>query len=154
MCAGDIVDQGRNVIVFGLPEAKFSWQQLQYRWPNKAQPGQLENHMRGTLQEIGLYRPTDLFWYRAECTPSEKVFVRSVGGLVGLIAARHGGPEKFDSLEHLAACANRVVLRVLGDVGQLPFNVLTMDFISDQVGDQRCVPDRRDDHIIISRILS
>ena len=89
--------------------------------------------MRGTLQEIGLYRPTDLFWYRAECTPSEKVCTRSMGGLIGLINARHGGPEKFDSLEHLAACANRVVLRVLSDVNKVAFNVLTMDFINDQV---------------------
>jgi hypothetical protein len=89
--------------------------------------------MRGTLQEISLYRPTDLFWYRAECTPTSKVFVRSYGGLMGLVAARHGGPEKFDSMEHLASCANRVVLRVLEDINQLPVNVLTMDFVSDQV---------------------
>jgi hypothetical protein len=130
---GDIIDLGRNVIIYGLPEAKFSWQQLQYRWPNKSQPGHLETHMRGTMQEIGLYRPTDLFWYRAECTPTPKMHSRSWGGILGLIAARHGGPEKFDNLEHLAACANRVVLRVLNDVNQLPMNVLTMDFISDQV---------------------
>ena len=89
--------------------------------------------MRGTLQEIGLYRPSCLFWYRAECTPSTKMYVRSVGGLTGLVAARHGGPEKFDDMEDLAAAANHVILNVLNDINQLPFNILTMDFVSDQV---------------------
>jgi len=133
VCVGDLVDQGRNVIVCGLPDASFSWQQLQYRWPNKASPGQLETHMRGTLQEIGLYRPSCLFWYRAECTPSTKMYVRSVGGLTGLVAARHGGPEKFDDMQDLAAAANHVVLNVLNDVNLLPFNILTTDYVNDQV---------------------
>jgi len=130
---GDVVDQGRNVMVCGLPDAAFSWQQLQYRVPNKPSPGQLETHMRGTLQEIGLYRPSCLFWYKAECTPSTKMYVRSVGGLTGLVAARHGGPEKFNDMEDLAAAASHVILNVLNDINQLPFNILTMDFISDQV---------------------
>ena len=130
---GDVVDQGRNVVVCGPPDAAFSWQQLQYRWPNKPSPGQLETHMRGTLQEIGLYRPSCLFWYKAECTPSTKMYVRSVGGLAGLVAARHGGPEKFDGMKDLAAAANHVVLDVLNDINQLPFNIVTMDFVSDQV---------------------
>jgi hypothetical protein len=133
MPIGDIVDQSKNVIVCGLPDAAFNWQQLQYRWPNKPSPGLLENHMRGTLQETGLYRPSCLFWYKAECTPSSQMFVRSVGGLPGLVAARHGGPEKFDSMEDLAAAANCVVLKVLGDINLLPFNILTTDFINDQI---------------------
>jgi len=130
---GDIVDQGRNVVICGLPDAGFSWQQLQYRLPNKPSPGQLETHMRGTLQEIGLYRPSCLFWYRAECTPSTKMYVRSVGGLTGLVAARHGGPEKFDDMQDLAAAANHVIFNVLNDINLIPFNILTMDFINDQV---------------------
>jgi len=130
---GDIVDQGRNVMICGLPDAAFSWQQLQYRLPNKPSPGQLETHMRGTLQEIGLYRPSCLFWYKAECTPSTKMYVRSVGGLTGLVAARHGGPEKFNDMQDLAAAANHVILNVLNDINLLPFNILTMDFVSDQV---------------------
>jgi len=140
--SGDIVDQGRNVMICGLPDAAFSWQQLQYRLPNKPSPGQLETHMRGTLQEIGLYRPSCLFWYKAECTPSTKMYVRSVGGLTGLVAARHGGPEKFDDMHDLAAAANHVILNVLNDINLLPFNILTMDFVSDQV---RLIPRLHDE---------
>ena len=130
---GDVVDQGRNVVICGLPDAAISWQQLQYRWPNKPSPGELEKHMRGTLGEIGLYRPSCLFWYKAECTPSRKMYVRSVGGLTGLVAARNGGPEKFDDMQDLAAAANHVVFTRLNVINQLPFNVLTMDFVSDKV---------------------
>lgn len=133
MRAGDVVDQGRNVIVCGLPEARFDWQPLQYRIPNKPMPGQLDTHMRGTLAEIGLYRPSCVFWYRAECTPTQKVYIRSAGGVFGVVAGRHGGPEKFNSMEHLAWCANDVVLRVLNDVSRLPFNILTTDFVNDKV---------------------
>ena len=61
------------------------------------------------------------------------MYVRSVGGLTGLVAARHGGPEKFDDMQDLAAAANHVVFNVLNDINQLPFNILTMDFVSDQV---------------------
>ena len=61
------------------------------------------------------------------------MYVRSVGGLTGLVAARHGGPEKFDDMQDLAAAANHVVLNVLNDINLLPFNVLTMDFVNDQV---------------------
>ena len=122
------------MVIYGLPAAEFSWQQLQYRWPNKPSPGQLETHMRGTLQEIGLYRQTCLFWYKAECTPSRKMYLRSVGGLTGLVAARNGGPEKFDDMEDLAAAANLVVLNVLNDINLLPFNIITTNFVSDQVG--------------------
>ena len=76
--------------------------------------------------------------YRAECTPSTKMYVRSVGGLAGLVAARHGGPEKFDGMKDLAAAANHVVLDVLNDINQLPFNIITTDFVSDQVSQWVC----------------
>ena len=90
-------------------------------------------------REIGLYRPSCLFWYKAECTPSTKMFVRSVGGITGLVAARNGGPEKFNDMQDLAAAANHVILNVLNDINQLPFNILTMDFVSDEVSLLACI---------------
>lgn len=89
--------------------------------------------MRTALAEMSIYRPLCLFWYRAECSPSSPMYVRSIGGLPGLIAKRYGADEKFDSVEDLAAATNFEVLDVLQGLNRLPFNILSIDYVHDRV---------------------
>lgn len=133
-CAtGDIIDQGKNIVICGIRDVAYSWQQIQYRWPNKQSPEQLGQHMRTALAEMGLYRPSCLFWYKAECTPSSPMYVRSVGGLPGVIATKYGADEKFDSVEDMASATNFEVLDVLHGLNRLPFNILSIDYVHDSV---------------------
>lgn len=131
---GDLIDQGKSIVLCGMTDVvSSSWQQIQTSWPNKQSPEQLGSHMRTTLQEMGLYRPTGLFWYKAECTPSSAMYVRSIGGVPGLVASRRGAVEKFDFIEDLAAATNYSILQVLRDVNRLPFNLLSIDYVHDDV---------------------
>src|SRR5688572_12178344 len=116
-----------------MTDVAYSWQQIQYRWPNKQSPELLGQHMRTALAEMGLYRPSCLFWYKAECTPSSPMYVRSCGGLPGVIATRYGADEKFDSVEDMASATNFEVLDVLHGLTRLPFNILSIDYVHDSV---------------------
>ena len=79
-----------------------------------------------------MYRPSGLFWYQAECTPTHQMYTRSLGGLYGLLASQRG-VEKFDFVEEMAAASNAAVLSTLLNLSSLPFNILSTDYISDEV---------------------
>ena len=117
-------------------EYPYSWQQIQYRYPNKAWPHEMHEHLTDTIQEIGLYQPSCLFWYKAECTPVSAMYARSAGGLPGLIATRYGGQEKYESMEELASVSNSYILQVLDEISRLPFNIISFDYAHDDVIDR------------------
>lgn len=129
----DIVNQGRNVVICGVPNAAYCWRGIQHHWPNRPWPEQLRADLEATLTEVASRPPDRLFWYKAECTPDTSMVVRNLGGVPGLWAKSKGGLEKFEFLEDMAASANHAVYEVLQGVEHLPFNVLSTDFVQDDI---------------------
>ena len=88
---GDLIDQGKQVAVFGVPHVAYTWNKLRWRWPNKAWPKELQDDFEDSLSEMSMYPPgNNLFWYKAECTPNAAMVTRCVGGVPGLGAGRVG----------------------------------------------------------------
>ena len=130
--AGDIIDQGKNVVIFGVQGAAYTWQCLRYRWPNKVWPHEVATDMRQTISELSSQRPSDFFWYKAECTPNGPMIVRSIGGVPGVVAA-DCAEEKFEFVEDVAAALNHLVNLELNEHQILPFNALSTDYVNDEV---------------------
>ena len=129
------MDQGKNIVIFGVPNTSYSWRCLRYRWPNKAWPHELKEDMEQTISELSLHRPRELFWYKAECTPSGSMVVRSLGGLPGAIASRCAH-EKLEFIEDMAAATNRCVLDVLLELNCNSFNMLSVDYVNEELIDR------------------
>lgn len=118
--------------IFGVPNVAYSWSRLQWRWPNKPWPRELQDDMEDTLSELSMYKPEKMYWYKAECTPNASMVTRCIGGLPGAVAARCAD-EKFDFVEDLASAVNHCVNETLKGIVRLPFNVLSTDYVHDDV---------------------
>ena len=129
---GDLIDQAKNVMIFGVPNKSYSWVGLDYRWPNKSWPDDLKEDMITTIADMDERTSKNLFWYKAECTPNAAMVTRSIGGVPGAAACRKAD-EKLEFVEDLAAVTNREILDVLNDTDVLPFQVLSTDFVQDEV---------------------
>ena len=129
---GDLVDQAKNVMIFGVPRKSYSWLGLDYRWPNKAWPSELKEDMITTIADVEDRRSTNLYWYKAECTPNAAMVTRSVGGVPGAAAFKRA-EEKLEFVKDLAEATNRVILDVLQDQHTLPFHILSTDYIQEDV---------------------
>ena len=57
---------------------------------------------------------------------------RSIGGLPGAVTCRCAD-EKFDFVEDLASAVNHCVFETLKGIVRLPFNILSTDFVHDDV---------------------
>ena len=57
---------------------------------------------------------------------------RSVGGLPGAVTSRCAD-EKFDFVEDMASAVNHCVFETLKGIVRLPFNILSTDFVHDDV---------------------
>ena len=57
---------------------------------------------------------------------------RSIGGVPGVAAIRRS-EEKFEFLEELASVANKSIYEVIQDIQKIPFNVLSVDFVQDDI---------------------
>ena len=127
---GQIVSQGTNILLFG-EKVSYS-QKLNYRWPNKTKPVEiqtdLDQHVRERINRPGYA----FFWYKAECTPDAAMVVRNLGGVPGLIAASCAA-EKFEFIEGMATSVNHGVLDVIEGCTSLPFNVLSTDYVTDDI---------------------
>ena len=132
LITGDIAEYGRNVVVFGVPGASYCWPGLNYRWPNKAWPSEIEADFKSTVQELSMYNPYYLYWYKAECTPNVYAIVRNIGGVPGAIVAKCS-EEKFEFLEDIAAGLNFRILDNLEPMTHIPFNVLSVDFVEENL---------------------
>ena len=128
----DITNYGRNVIFYGVPDVGFSWNCLDYRWANKTSPDDLVADMQTTLQDLSMYCPYYMFWYKASCQTSGAMVTRDIGGLAGVIASRRC-PDKFAYLEELAAATNFKTCEVLDEVRRFPFNVFSTDYVADSI---------------------
>lgn len=96
-------------------------------------PSDLHADMYAKIEECNATPDnTQMVWYKAECTPTQSMAARGFGGLPGLIAARWAD-EKFDFADDLGAAVNATVLDVLGTAPRLPFNILSVDFIADEL---------------------
>ena len=84
------------------------------------------------MAELSLYPNPNLYWYKAECTPDTDMVVRSIGGLPGAIY-RRCADEKFEFVQDLASAVNCQVLDALQDQTLNPFNVLSTDYIHDDI---------------------
>ncbi len=129
---GEIVSYHKNVVVFGVPRVKYTWPGLNYRWPNKPWPTQLQEDLSSTIQELSMYNPHYLYWYKGSCTPNAYAIVRNLGGLPGAIMAKCS-EEKFEFLEDLAAATNQLIYETLDSMSHIPFNFLDMDFVEDSL---------------------
>ncbi len=127
-----MVDANKNVVVVGMPGVAYSWTNIDNRWANKAWPDELALDMSNTISDYMLHNPYFMFWYKAECTPNASMVVRNLGGAPGLVASQCAH-EKFEFLEELAASTNTHVLEILEEVSVLPFQVLSTDYIHDDV---------------------
>ena len=130
MIVGDIVEYGKNIVVFGVPGAAYCWPTLNYRWPNKAWPSEIEADFKSTVQELSMYNPYYLYWYKAECTANAYAIVRNLGGVPGAIVAKCA-EEKFEFLEDLAAALNFRIMENLEPMTHIPFNILSVDFVEE-----------------------
>ena len=130
-----MVDQGKNIIVFGMPSKSYSWGSLDYRWPNMAWPDELKQDLTETIADFHHNPPHDLYWYKAECTPNAAMVTRCIGGLPGAAVFRRAD-EKLEFLEDLAAAANHRILEVLHETPVLPFWVLSTDYVQNDVIDR------------------
>ncbi len=131
---GDIVDSGKNVVVAGVPDVAYSWHSIQYRWPNKEWPSELKADFEQTVENMRITPPDRFFWYKAECTPGTHMILRGVGGVPGMVV-KGQSEEKLDFIEDMAAVVNHKIEEVLGGADTLPFNVLSVDFVQDEVLD-------------------
>ena len=132
---GDIVDQGKQIFISGIPNVAFSWKNLQAHWPNKQWPDDLHDDFENMLAEFYDSGPQSYFWYKAECTPGTHMVIRSLGGVPGA-AAHKCADEKFEFVEDMAAAANYVVYEILNQADKLPINVLSTDFVNDEIVDR------------------
>jgi hypothetical protein len=132
---GDIVDQGRNVVISGVPDVAYSWKSIRYRWPNKPWPEELRADMEMVISDLHGQAPQDVvYWYKAECTPDPSMVIRNIGGVPGVwVKNKRGAVEKFDFVEDLAAAVNQVVYEVLQPLQRIPFHVLSTDFVQDDI---------------------
>ena len=126
------MDQGRQVGIFGVPNVAYTWNKLQWRWPNKAWPKELQDDLEDTLSELSMYKPNNIYWYKAECTPNAPMITRCIGGLPGACAAKCAD-EKFDFVEDLASAVNHTVYETLKGIVRIPFNVLSTDYVQDDI---------------------
>ncbi len=124
------MENGKNVVVFGVPAASYCWPGLHFRWPNKAWPSEIEADFCSTVQELSMYNPHYLYWYKAACTPNSYAIVRNLGGVPGAVVA-HWSEEKFEFLEDIAAAVNFRILDVLNSMTHIPINVLDVDFVEE-----------------------
>ncbi len=60
------------------------------------------------------------------------MIVRCIGGLPGVMAAPRSD-EKLEFVEELGAATNRCVMDVLLDCDSLPLNILSIDYVNDEV---------------------
>lgn len=123
---------GKNIVVFGVPGAAYCWPGLNYRWPNKGWPSEVEADFKNTVQELSMYNPYYLYWYKAECTPNAYAIVRNLGGVPGAAVA-NCSEEKFEFLEDLSAGLNFRIMESLDSMTHIPFNVLSMDFVEESL---------------------
>ncbi|ELU09758.1 hypothetical protein CAPTEDRAFT_218008 [Capitella teleta] len=135
MVIGDIVDQGRNIVISGVPNASYSWRSIRHHWPNKPWPEQLRCDMEALITDLSLIPAHEtLFWYKAECTPDAAMVMRNIGGVPGAWAKRkRGGQERFEFIEDMAAAVNQVVYEVIQPLDRIPFQVLSTDFVQDDI---------------------
>lgn len=126
------MERGKNVVVFGVPGASYCWPGLNYRWANKAWPSELQADFQSTVQELSMYNPHYLYWYKAECTPNAYAIVRNLGGVPGCIVAKCS-EEKFEFIEDIAAALNFRILQDLIAMTHIPFNVISVDFVEESL---------------------
>lgn len=126
------MENGKNVMIFGVPNVAYTWRCLKYHWPNKAWPSELEVDMTSKLQELSAYNRHQYFWYKAECTPNAMAVTRNLGGLPG-VCISHCAEEKYEFLEEMAYAVNDRVHKVLSKSTCLPFNVLSTDYVHNDI---------------------
>ena len=118
-------------MIFGMPNVAYSWKGLEYRWPNKSWPSELSADFIDTLTNHDR-TSRELFWYKAECTPDAAMVARSIGGVPGVAMVKRA-EEKYDFLEDLAGATNYAIYDVLQDIEYLPFNIISFDFVPDDL---------------------
>ena len=63
------------------------------------------------------------------------MIVRSVGGVPGA-AAHKCTDEKFEFIEDMASAANLLINDILNQIETIPFNVMSIDFVQDEIVDR------------------
>ncbi|CAH1784718.1 unnamed protein product [Owenia fusiformis] len=129
---GEITRQGGNVILFGLYEVNDRWPNLTHYWPNKQYPHQLSEDIKEAYDYCMTNRQHDLIWYKAELTPDAYIIARNIGNMVGVVVSRCAD-EKFEFLEDMAHAANHSVLEAMKEWTYIPFNMLCVDFVDDNI---------------------
>lgn len=130
-----MVSKRRQIAIFGVDRASYSWNNMKYHWPNKSSPDDLKTDLLSILDEMGTRRPFYQFWYKAECTPNKYTIIRSIGG-VPSVAVQSCTNEKFDFLDEMSFATNYVVLNILKEASQLPFHIFSVDFVHDDIVDR------------------
>ena len=126
------MNQGKNVFIAGMPGVAYSWRGFQYHWPNKQWPRELAQDLENKLSEMSVDPPYKTFWYKAECTPGPVMITRGLGGVPGLVASKCA-EEKYDFIKEMSSCANHKVAEILAKLSRIPFDVLSLDYVQDDV---------------------